>query len=175
MIAGSRRTVKRRYFRGDAAFANPEVYEFLESEGMGYTIRLPANRVLQAKIGHLLDRPVGPPHEVRRYYASFGSQAESWKKLRRVVTKVEWHPGELIPAVALSSPTWRGRPSRVTASYNQRGTAEQWFKEGKAAIWWTRLSCRSFAANAVSRQLHALAYNLGQFMRTLAMPAAAEP
>ena len=131
MIAGSRRTVKRRYFRGDAAFANPEVYEFLESEGMGYTIRLPANRVLQAKIGHLLDRPVGPPHEVRRYYASFGSQAESWKKLRRVVTKVEWHPGELIPAVALSSPTWRGRPSRVTASYNQRGTAEQWFKEGR--------------------------------------------
>ena len=25
-------TVKRRYFRGDAAFANPEIYEFLEAE-----------------------------------------------------------------------------------------------------------------------------------------------
>ena len=43
VIARYRGTVKRRYFRGDAAFANPEVYEFLESEGMGYTIRLPAN------------------------------------------------------------------------------------------------------------------------------------
>jgi hypothetical protein len=62
--------VKRLYFRGDAAFANPEVYEFFEAEGMSYTIRLPANRVLQDKIGHLLKRPVGrPPQEVRRYYS----------------------------------------------------------------------------------------------------------
>ena len=35
---------------------------------------------------------------------------------------------------------------------------------------WTRLSCRSFAANAVRLQLHALAYNLGNFLRTLATP-----
>jgi hypothetical protein len=33
----------------------------------------------------------------------------------------------------------------------------------------------SFAANAVRVQLHALAYSLGNFMRTLAMPKAAEP
>ena len=38
--------------------------------------------------------------------------------------------------------------------------AEQWIKEGKNAIKWTRLSCCSFAANAVRLQLHALAYNL---------------
>jgi len=43
-------------------------------------------------------------------------------------------------------------------------------KEGKGAIRWTRLSCRSFAANAVRLQLHALAYNLGNFLRTLATP-----
>jgi hypothetical protein len=53
--------------------------------------------------------------------------------------------------------------------------AEQCIKEGKGAIKWTRLSCRSFAANAVRLQLHALAYNLGNFMRTLAMPNTAEP
>jgi hypothetical protein len=63
----------------------------------------------------------------------------------------------------------------VVAFYNQRGTAEQWIKEGKGSIKWTRLSCRSFAANAVRLQLHALAYNLGNFMRTLTMPKAAEP
>ena len=45
----------------------------------------------------------------------------------------------------------------------------------KAVIKWTRLSCRTFAANAVSLQLHALAYNLGNFMQTLALPKAAEP
>ena len=58
---------------------------------------------------------------------------------------------------------------------HQRGTAEQWIKEGKGAIKWTRLSCRTFAAKTVRLQLHALAYNLGNFMRTLAMPKAAEP
>jgi hypothetical protein len=65
------------------------------------------------------------------------------------------------------------RPAeRVVAFYNQRGTAEQWIKEGKGAIKWTRLSCHTFAANAVRLQLHALAYNLGNFVR---MPKAAEP
>src|ERR1700682_2280975 len=88
VIARYRDTVKRRYFRGDAAFANPDIYEFLEAEGMGYVIRLPANRVLQDKIGYLLKRPVGrPPHAVRRYYASLSYQAQSWKKPRRVVAK----------------------------------------------------------------------------------------
>src|SRR5205823_14535075 len=57
---------------------------------------------------------------------------------------------------------------RVVAFYNKRGTCEQWIKEGKGAIKWTRLSCRTFAANAVRLQLHALAYNLGNFLRSLA-------
>jgi hypothetical protein len=52
VIARYRNKMKRRYFRGDAAFANPEVYELLEAEG--YTIRLPANSVLQELIGWLL-------------------------------------------------------------------------------------------------------------------------
>jgi hypothetical protein len=60
------------------------------------------------------------------------------------------------------------RPAEnVIAFYNKRGTCEQWIKEGKGAIKWTRLSCRSFAANAVRLQLHALAYNLGNFLRML--------
>ena len=176
VVARYRGTVKRLYFRGDAAFANPEMYEFLEAEGIGYTIRLPANRVLQDRIGYLLKRPVGrPPHEVRRYYASFTYRAQSWSKPRRVVAKVEWHPGELYPRVGFIITNLVRPAERVVAFYNQRGTAEQWIKEGKGAIKWTRLSCRTFAANAVRLQLHVLAYNLGNFMRTLAMPETAQP
>ena len=54
VIARYRGIVKHLYFRGDAAFANPEDYEFLEAESASYAIRLPANRVLQDKIGYLL-------------------------------------------------------------------------------------------------------------------------
>ncbi len=38
------------------------------------------------------------------------------------------------------------------------------------AIKWTRLSCRSFDTNAGRLQPHALAYNLGNYLRTLATP-----
>ena len=175
VIARYRGIVKHLYFRGDAAFANPEIYELLESEGASYTIRLPANQVLQDKIRHLLKRPVGrPPHEVRRYYASFRYQAQSWNKPRHVVAKVEWHPGELYPSVGFIITNLARSAEGIVAFYNRRGTCEQYIKEGKNAIKWTRLSCRTFAANAVRLQLHALAYNLGNFMRTLAMPKTVE-
>ena len=134
VIARYRGMVKRRYFRGDAAFANPEICGFLEAEGMGYAIRLPANRVLQDKIGYLLKRPAGrPPHEVRRYYASFSAsairrRAGKSRGVRRVVAKVEWHPVERYPRVGVIV-TKLARPAEgVVAFYNQRSTAEQWIK-----------------------------------------------
>ena len=165
----------RRYFRGDAAFAAPGIYEFLEAEDFLYAIRLKANAVLQKCIAHLLTRPVGrPPNHVRRYYASFSYQAGSWNKKRRVVAKVEWHPGELYPRVGFIVTNLSRPAERVVAFYNHRGTAEQYIKEGKNAIKWTRLSCRKFRNNEVRLQLHALAYNLANFMRTLALPEEVE-
>jgi hypothetical protein len=86
------------------------------------------------------------------------------------VAKVEWHLGELYPRVGFLVTNLSRPAERVATFYNQRGTAERCIKEGKNAINWTRLSCRSFAANAVRLQLHALAYNLGNLMRTLATP-----
>ena len=113
--------------------------------------------------------------EVRRFFASFSYQARSWNKPRHVVARVEWHPGDLCPRVGFIVTNLPHSAEGVVAFYNRRGTCEQYIKEGKNAIKWTRLSCRSFAANAARLQLHALAYNLGNFMRTLAMPKTAEP
>jgi hypothetical protein len=142
---------------------------------MLYAIRLPANKVLQESIAHLLRRPVGrPPNHMRRYYASFSYQAGSWDRKRRVVAKVEWHPGELYPRVGFIVTNLSRLAERIVAFYNQRGTAEQWIKEGKNAIKWTRLSCRKFLNNEVRLQLHALAHNLANFMRTLALPKEVE-
>ena len=119
LVARYRDKAFRRYFRGDAAFASPEVYEFLEAEGFKYAIRLPANRVLQDSIGQLLKRPVGrPPHVVRRYFASFSYQAQTWDKARRVVAKVEWHPGELYPRAGFIVTNLSRPAERVVAFYN---------------------------------------------------------
>ena len=126
---------------------------------------------MQERVGYLLKRPVGRPSlDVRRSYASFTYKAGSWTKAQRVIAKVEWRPGELYPRIGFIV-TKMARPAEnVVAFYNERGTCEQWIKEGKGAVKWTRLSCRSFAANGVRLQLHALAYNLGNFLRTLATP-----
>ena len=160
-----------RYFRGDAAFAKPELYELLEAEGIGYAIRLPANAVLQERIGHLLTRPVGrPPRKPQVFFASFTYQARSWGKPRRVVAKVEWHQGELYPRAGFVVTNLSRPAERVSRFYNGRGTAERWIKEGKLTLRWTRLSCRAFRGNAARLQLFALAYNLANFLRSLALP-----
>jgi hypothetical protein len=159
------------YFRGDAAFAKPELYELLEAESIGYAIRLPANPVLQARIGPLLTRPVGrPPRKPQVFFASFTHQAQSWTRPRRVVAKVEWHQGELYPRVGFVVTNLKRPAERVSRFYNGRGTAEQWIKEGKNALRWTRLSCRAFRDNAVRLQLFALAYNLANLLRSLVLP-----
>jgi hypothetical protein len=78
VVVRYRGRVSRIYFRADAAFAMPEVYEYLEAERIKYAIRLPANQILQHRIGYLLKRPVGRfPNEVRRFHANFSYQAGS--------------------------------------------------------------------------------------------------
>ena len=160
-----------KFFRGDAAFAIPELYRLLEAEQFSYAIRLKANAVLEWEIAHLLTRPVGrPSHQPKVFYHSFQYQAKSWQRSRRVVAKIEWHAGELFPRVGfiVTNLTWRSK--RVVKFYNGRGTAEQWIKEGKNAVKWTKLSCRTFKDNQARLQLFALAYNLGNFVRRLALP-----
>ena len=160
-------------FRADAAFAKPEVYEYLEPRDIGYAVRLPANEVLQEHIKHLLKRPVGrPPKKPIVWYHDFQYRAGSWDRPRRVVAKVEWHRGELFPRVGFIVTNLSAKPEGVVHFYNGRGTAEQWIKEGKYAMNWTRLSCHRFVANQVRLQLFILAYNLGNFLRRLGLPRA---
>lgn len=167
-----------RGFRGDAAFAIPDLYELLEAEGYRYAIRLKANPILEREIEPLLKRPVGRPSKKPRVrYHHFQYQAKSWEKPRRVVSKVTWHQDGLFPQAGFIVTNRAGSPQQVPHFYNQRGTAEhprRWIKQGKHAIRWTRLSCTSFDANQVRLQLHALAYNNfrgpGNFLRRIALP-----
>ena len=166
VVARYRERDLRRYFRADAAFANPEVYEFLEAEGYKYAIRLPANRLLQERIGYLLKRPVGrPPSTVRRYYACFSYQHKAGRCHAASWPRSSGTPGELYPRVGfivtnLSRPMERG-----VAFYNKRGTCGQRIKEGKkrdqvdaAVVLLVRRQCGASSiarAGLQPRQLHA--------------------
>jgi len=111
IVARYRGTVMHIAFRGDAAFSQPGVYEFLEAERIDCAIRLPANQVRQAEIAPLLKRPIGrPAHSVQRFHKRFRYQAASWSRQRRVVTKVEGTTASCSLASASSSRTCGMRP-----------------------------------------------------------------
>ena len=171
VVKGYQKKGLRLLFRGDAAFAKPELYEYLEQGKIGYAIRLPANQVIQEQIQPLLERPTQwPSREPIVSYHDFAYQAQSWHLPRRVVAKVEWHQGELFPRVGFIVTNLSYPPKGIVRFYNGRGTAEQWIKEGKYALNWTRLSCHKFVANQVRLWLFVLTYNLGNFMRRLVLP-----
>ena len=170
-IERQQRMGKEVAFRANAAFAKPEIYEALEEREVKYAIRIPANDSLQRDIEELLTRPVGRPSKKPLVeFKGFLYQAASWKTARRVVAKVEHHPGELFPRVGFIV-TNLTLPSRaVVRFYNKRGTAEQWIKEGKQAVKMTRLSCHRFRSNEVRLWLTIIAYNLGNLWRRLVLP-----
>jgi hypothetical protein len=123
VVARRRGIVKHLYFRGDAAFQPRDIRV---TRSRGYGVRDPATGQLrfvgQDKIGYLLKRPGGrPPHEVRRYHASFRYQARSWNKPRYVVAKVAWHPDELYPRVGFIVTNLARSAEGVVAFHNQRG------------------------------------------------------
>ena len=144
----------------------------LETRGVQYAIRIPANKNLELAIEDMLFRSPGRPSlKPLVRYKSFQYQADSWTTARRVVAKVEHHVGELFPRVGFIVTNLRLPNRAVVRFYNKRGTAEQWIKEGKEAAHWTRLSCHRFRANEVRLQLSVLAYNLGNLWRRLVLPA----
>jgi hypothetical protein len=99
-------------FRADAASAKPEIHEALGERGVKYAIRSA--------------RQLSPKPAVR--YESFLYQAETWKKARRVVVKVEFRgalwAGELSPRVGFIVTNLETDRRAVVRFYNQRGSAE---------------------------------------------------
>ena len=171
IVARHKDSGRKLYFRADAAFASPGVYEYLEDERILYAIRLPANQVLSREIEHLTTRTVGRlPKKPRVYYHDFFYRAATWSKPRRVIAKVEWHMGELFPRVGFIVTNMSALAKNVVRFYNKRGNCERWIKEGKSALTWTRLSCTRFASNQVRLGLFVLAYNIGNFLRRFALP-----
>jgi len=156
--------------RGDAAFAEPELMKLCEELGIDYAFRIKENSRLGEMVADAVKTIKKDKEKVVTAYKEFSYQAGSWNKHRRIIAKIEQHPNELFPRVGFIVTNLKWRDKKVVKFYNKRGTCEQWIKEGKYALNWTKLSCQRFVENEVRLKLFIMAYNLGNFMRTLVLP-----
>lgn len=155
------------WVRADAAFANPETYEYCEEHRITYFIRLPGNAILMRLLESYLNRPVGRPPKsgIQVKVVDLQYQAKSWHKPRRVVAKIEWHRGELFPRIGFVVTNSRLPAGKVIKVYNGRGDVENRIKEGKNTLRWDKTSCQRFEANQARLKMGVLAYNLLHMIR----------
>lgn len=156
--------------RGDAAFADPKLMSLCEDLEEEYVFRIKENSRLEELVSDLTKTIKKDKQKVVTVYKDFSYQAESWDKPRRIIAKIEQYPDELFPRVSFIVTNLKWRNKKVIKFYNQRGSCEQWIKEGKYALNWTKLSCQRFIENKARLKLFIMAYNLGNFTRTLLLP-----
>ena len=157
--------------RGDSGMGNPYLYEQCEHWGITYCIRLKKNAVLMRKAKELLPLAGFDKRTKLIKYASFSYAAESWNKARTVHVKQVYYPDRLLSDYYFIVTN----DSQLTAEevfefYENRGTAENFIKEGKLDCSFTRLSCSGFWANAFRLQVAALSYNVHNCFRGLILP-----
>ena len=140
------------YFRGDSGFASPGLYEVLEDKNCKYAIRLKENAKL-------------------RELAEVLYQAGSWNHPRRVVFKIEKPYGQMVHLYTFIVTTLEMEPYQAIQFYCGRGKMENFIKECKSGFDFASVSSSSKLVNANRLLVHALAYNLFNWFRRLALAA----
>ncbi len=163
------------YLRGDSGFASPALYEACEENDCKYAIRLKDNatlRRLAADADEALSRATRDNQvDYAVEYGEFMYQAGSWSHPRRVVFKVEKPTNQFIHMFTFIVTTMESEPYQVIRFYCGRGKMENFIKEGKSGFDFSSVSSHSKVVNANRLRVHALAYNLFNWFRRLALSA----
>lgn len=160
--------------RLDGGFAAPEVFDWLDGQGLAYLVNIGKNPVLVRKAEPLLsevrERVKKSGHTEKRY-GKIKYQAGKWTRARTVVVKAE--------VVTLDGREQRDNPRFVVTTlsgsareiyetYAQRGDCENRIKELKNDLEFDRTSCTKFTANQARNIFTAAAYVLYQSLRDAA-------
>jgi hypothetical protein len=152
--------------RGDAGFASPELYRYLDGERIEYLIGIPHHPVfhkLTESVRERARRQFEETGEPVRLYSSFYHRGKKWSRTRRILVKVEVSAqGTNVRCVITNRP---GRAEDLFEVYRGRGKVENWIDELKTDLKADRLSCSRYRANAFRLQLHTLAFNLLHLLR----------
>lgn len=157
--------------RGDSHYSRPQAMDWLERKRIGYVFGLAGNRVLLARVAdHAEDaamgRIEGEAEKVRRF-AAFDYAAQSWKRQRRVVARVETSAQGTDSRFIVTNLT--GSPEALYEKvYCARGQAENLIKAHKLHLASDRTSCTRATANQFRLLVHTAAYWLMHTLRGLA-------
>lgn len=161
--------------RGDSGFATPGLYKQCEENGTGYVIRLKENGILREKASYLADEldEITKNNKVDYavVYGEFMYQAGSWPYERRVVCKVEKPENQMVYMYTFIVTNMDSSPEYLIKFYCKRGLMENFIKESKSGFDFASVSSRSRIVNANRLQVHALAYNIFNWFRRLALSA----
>ena len=161
--------------RGDSGFATPELYEQCEENGTSYVIRLKENKILREKASFLVDElnEITKDNKVDYAvaYGEFLYQAGPWPYERRVVCKVEKPENQMIYMYTFIVTNMDSSPEDLVRFYCKRGLMENFIKESKSGFDFASVSSHTRIVNANRLQVHALAYNIFNWFRRLALSA----
>ena len=161
--------------RGDSGFATPDLYKQCEENGTSYVIRLKENAVLQEKASSLVDEldeiTKGNKVDYAVVYGEFMYQAGSWPYERRVVCKVEKPENQMVCLYTFIVTNMDSSPEYLIKFYSKRGLMENFIKESKSGFDFASVSSHTRIVNANRLQVHALAYNIFNWFRRLALSA----
>lgn len=158
--------------RLDGGFAGPDIYDYLEEEGVEYVVGMAKNAVLERRAKRTLgtaSRLSRESGQTEHVYTETRYAARSWSHKRRIVIKAEVtrHPGRkpkknprFVVTNLKQTPRWI-----YEKVYCQRGDAENRIKELHYGLEFDRTSCSSFLANQFRVLMTAAAYVLMQELR----------
>lgn len=153
--------------RADSGFAIPTLYDYCDTERIGYTIGLVPNPRLERAVAPLQaeaeQQAAARDGAKVRLLGETPYQAGSWPTTRRVVMKAEVLAKGTNTRFVVT--TRSEDPTTVYDWYVDRGETENWIKDLKAGCFADRLSCHRFWANQFRLLLHAAAYILLDTLR----------
>jgi hypothetical protein len=168
----------RLRIRLDGGFASPEVFEFLEAEGVEYVVAMASNVRLVKRSRRLMGRArmlSKASGQTEHLYGETRYAARKWTRKRRVIIKAEVvrHPGRAPknnPRFVVTN--LADEPDAVYQIYCGRGDMENRLKELHHGLAMDRTSCHRFLANQFRVLLTVAAYILFQSLQAEAQGTA---
>ena len=161
------------YVRADSGFAVPELYDLVEANNYKYAIRLKLNKTLVKLAKPYADDLMELCNEdlisYKCIYGEIEYKAGSWSKSRKVAVKIEKPYGQIAPIYTFVVNNMDLSAKEIIKFYCNRGTMENFIKEGKQGFNFDKMSSTNFIVNANKLQIAVLAYNFNNWFRRLCM------